>query len=41
MVLLCHLLITFANNLDPTKCHTRSGPNLFDTQMVFLKAFFR
>ena len=40
----CHLLITFANSLDPDqawkKCRAWSGSKLFDTLMVFLTDFF-
>ena len=39
-----HLLITFANNLDPDQARqnvgARSGSKLFDSPMVFLKEFF-
>ena len=39
----CHLLITFANNLDPVQARQNVGPNLGPnclTLMVFLKEFF-
>ena len=39
----CHLLIIFANSLDPDqarKDHARSGSKLFDTLKGFLKDFF-
>ena len=41
---LCHLLITFANSLDPDQAQQNVGPDLnlklFNTLMVFLKEFF-
>ena len=37
----CHLLITFANSLDPTKQWSWSGSKLFDTQIEFLKIFLK
>ena len=40
----CHLLITFANSLDPDLAWQIAGPDLspklFGTLMVFLKEFF-
>ena len=35
----CRLLIAFANSLDQDKAR-RPGFNMFDTQIVFMKAFF-
>ena len=39
----CHLLITFANSLDPDQAKQNVWPDLdplFDTLMIFLKEFF-
>ena len=39
--LLLHLLITFANSLDPNQADIQtSGSKLFDTLIVFLKEFY-
>ena len=41
----CHLVITFANSLDPDQARHSVGPDLgsncFNTLMVFLKEFFQ
>ena len=40
----CHLLITFANSLDPDQARHSVGPDLSPnclTLMVFLKEFFK
>ena len=42
--LICHLLIIFANSLDPDQARHFVGPDLdpncFDSLMVYLKDFF-